>query len=67
MNPPDKARGGPVPSGGRRHLAIDLGFCKALQKRAELAAQGLADPNAPITLEPSSGLDDYPEEGLPKQ
>jgi hypothetical protein len=67
MKPRKKLPAPPTPLGRRFHLAIDLGFRKALEMRAELAAQGLADPNAPISLEPSSGLDDYPEEELPKQ
>jgi hypothetical protein len=54
-------------AGPTRYLAMDLGFREALEKRAELAAQGLADPDAPISLGPSSNLADYPEEELPKQ
>jgi hypothetical protein len=66
MKPPKKDHADAAPP-SRFHLALDLGFRKALQKRAELAALGLADPNTPIELRPSSDLADYSERELPKQ
>ncbi len=56
----------PGQRGPRLHLRLDLGFQNALRKRAELAAQGLADADAPISLGPSSNLQDYPD-NLPEQ
>lgn len=51
----------------RLHVVIDLGFEKALRVRAELAAKGLCEPDATISLRPSSRLEDYPDDELPHQ
>ena len=60
-------RRAPKSKGPKLHLALDLGFAKALRLRAELAAKGLCDPDAPISLGLSSRLEDYPEDEIPKQ
>jgi len=54
-------------AGPRLHLRLDLGFRKALQRRAELAAQGLAEPDAAISLGRSSRLSNYPDDELEEQ